>query len=51
MWRLVRRSGTTVYLVPEFPGAAPPGALMTDGEVWFSTSGRPTAFAKLAAAC
>ena len=51
MWRLVRRSGTTVYLVPEFPGAAPPGALMTDREVWFSTSGRPTANAKLAAAC
>ena len=51
MWRLVRRSGTVVYLVPEFPGAPPPGALMTDGQVWFSTSGRPTANAKLAAAC
>src|SRR2546428_7436752 len=51
MWRLVRRSGTTVYLVPEFPGAAPPGALMTDREVWFSTSGRPSANAKLAAPC
>jgi len=51
MWRLVRRSGTVVYLVPEFPGALPPGALMPDGQVWFSTSGRPTANAKLAAAC
>jgi hypothetical protein len=51
MWRMVRRSGTVVFLVPEFPGAPPPGALMTDGQVWFSTSGRPTANAKLAAAC
>lgn len=51
MWRLVRRSGTVVYLVPEFPGVPPPGALMPEGQVWFSTSGRPTANAKLAAAC
>jgi hypothetical protein len=51
MWRLVRRSGATVYLIPEFPGAAPPGALLRDGDVWFSTSGRPHANAKLSAAC
>src|SRR5438552_1635049 len=51
MWRLVRQSGNVMYLVPEFPGAAPPGALMTDREVWFSTSGRPVAYAKAAAAC
>jgi hypothetical protein len=51
MWRMVRRSGTVVFLVPEFPGAAPPGALMTDREVWFSTFGRPIANAKLVAAC
>src|SRR2546422_1148070 len=51
MWRLVRRSGKVMYLVPEFPGAAPPGALMTDREVWFNTSGRPAAYAKPAAAC
>src|SRR5438876_4392566 len=51
MWRLVRQSGKVMYLVPEFPGAAPPGALMTDREVWFSTSGRPVAYAKAAAAC
>ena len=51
MWRLVRQSGKVMYLVPDFPGAAPPGALMTDREVWFNTSGRPSANAKLAAAC
>jgi hypothetical protein len=51
MWRMVRRSGTVVFLIPEFPGAPPPGALMPEGQVWFSTSGRPTANAKLAAAC
>src|SRR3989441_6320282 len=51
MWRLVRQSGKVMYLVPDFPGAAPPGALMTDREGWFSTSGRPAAYAKAAAAC
>jgi hypothetical protein len=51
MWRLVRRSGKVMYLVPEFPGAPPPGALMPEGQVWFSTSGRPIANAKLVAAC
>lgn len=51
MWRLVRRSGATFYLIPEFPGAPPPGALLRDDDVWFSTSGRTSANAKLSAAC
>jgi hypothetical protein len=52
-WRLVRRSGVAVYLVPEFPGAPPPGALLKENEVWFRTSGGrpPFALARPAAAC
>jgi hypothetical protein len=36
-WRLVRRSGTVVYLVPDYPGAPAPGALFGENEMRFMT--------------
>lgn len=51
-WRLVRRSGTGMYLVPGYPGSPPPGALLPEDQMEFNASGvsGPRA-AKLRAAC
>jgi hypothetical protein len=49
-WRLVRRSGTVVYLVPGDPGA--PGALFGENEMRFmSVSSIPSKIGELASAC
>lgn len=59
-WRLVRRSGTVVYFVPDYPGAPPPGALFREDEMRFITRSldapdtqefRIGPSAKLASAC
>lgn len=50
-WRLVRRSGTIVYLVPDYPGAPAPGALFRENEMRFITVSRPARIGELASAC
>jgi len=51
-WRLVRRSGTVVYLVPDYPGAPAPGALFGENEMRFmSVSSIPSKIGQLASAC
>jgi hypothetical protein len=51
-WRLVRRSGTVVYLVPDYPGAPSPGALFGENEMRFmSVSSIPSKIGELASAC
>jgi hypothetical protein len=51
-WRLVRRSGKVVYLVPDYPGAPPPGALFGESEMRFmTTSSIPSKVGELATAC
>jgi hypothetical protein len=51
-WRLVRRSGTVVYLVPDYPGAAAPGALFRENEMRFmSVSSIPSKVGEFATAC
>src|SRR6266508_1626568 len=53
-WRLVRRSGVAVYLVPEYPGAQPPGALFREDEMKLmgASGGRaPYSLAQVRAAC
>jgi len=51
-WRLVRRSGTVVYLVPDYPGAPSPGALFGENEMRFmSVSNIPSKIGELASAC
>ncbi len=51
-WRLVRRSGTIVYLVPDYPGAPSPGALFGENEMRFmSVSSIPSKIGELASAC
>jgi hypothetical protein len=51
-WRLVRRSGTVVYLVPDYPGARPPGAVFGENEMRFMTSSSiPSKVGELASAC
>ena len=51
-WRLVRRSGTVVYLVPDYPGAPAPGALFRENEMRFMTvSSIPAKVGEFATAC
>ena len=51
-WRLVRRSGTVVYLVPDFAGASSPGALFGENEMRFmGVSSIPSKIGELASAC
>lgn len=51
-WRLVRRSGKVVYLVPDYPGAPAPGALFGENEMRFMTvSSIPSKLGELATAC
>jgi hypothetical protein len=51
-WRLVRRSGTVVYLVPDYPGAPAPGVLFRENEMRFMTvSSVPSKVGELATAC
>jgi hypothetical protein len=51
-WRLVRRSGTVVYLVPDYPGAPAPGALFRENEMRFMTvSSIPSKVGEFATAC
>ena len=51
-WRLVRRSGTVVYLVPGDPGASPPGGLFDENEMRFmNVSSIPSKIGELASAC
>jgi hypothetical protein len=51
-WRLMRRSGTVVYLVPDYPGAPAPGALFGENEMRFmSVSSTPSKIRELASAC
>jgi hypothetical protein len=51
-WRLVRRSGLVVYLVPGYPGAPTPGALFGENEMRFmSVSSIPSKIGELASAC
>lgn len=38
-WRLVRRSGKVLYLVPGYPGFPPPGALLPEDQMEFNASG------------
>jgi hypothetical protein len=51
-WRLVRRSGAVVYLVPDYPGAPAPGALFRENEMRFmSVSSLPSKAGEFATAC
>jgi hypothetical protein len=51
-WRLVRRTGTVVYLVPDYPGAPAPGALFGENEMRFmNVSNIPSKIGELASAC
>jgi hypothetical protein len=50
-WRLVRRSGTVVYLVPDYAGTSP-GALFGENEMRFmGVSNIPSKIGELASAC
>jgi len=51
-WRLVRRSGTVVYVVADSPAAPPAGAVFREDEMRFMTTSRgPSKIGQLATAC